>query len=165
MQPENTKYVQIIMIARNFCSLMESSSTISPNQFLFNTQGLLLELFLSGRILPEVKISEKEYLDLLKDEDYKTVLEQIASRCPFQYYNTFLDPFDFTASQETGMGDIVDDLGDIYRDLKRALMLYDSDSADKQQDALWQIKFSFDHHWSAHCIDAVKAIQDFTMKD
>lgn len=125
----------------------------------------MLELFLLGRTLPEVEASESDFKDQLKEEDFKKVLEQIANRCPFQYYSIVLDPFNLNDSQKFGRADLVDDLGDIYRDLKRALLLYDSGHADDQLDALWEIKFSFDHHWSTHCIDAIKAIHDFAIKD
>jgi len=51
----------------------------------------------------------------------------------------------------------VDDFADIYRDLKIELIKIEKIGTDEAvEDALWQIKWSFVHHWGQHCINALR---------
>jgi Domain of unknown function (DUF5063) len=54
-------------------------------------------------------------------------------------------------------GSLADDLADIYRDLKKGLILSEKTSAE---DALWNWRLHFDFHWGNHAMSALKAIQD-----
>jgi hypothetical protein len=157
---------EFLTIARTYCSFIESTDTGSSNEFLSSAQEILLDLYQMGKKLPEVDVIDKDFQDLLSDADYKTALKNIGRRCPFQYYWNVLDPFNFEdPNTEIGVGDITDDLGDIYRDIKSSLLLYDSGLEDAQLAANWQLKFDFDSHWSTHCIDGLKAIHDYLLKD
>jgi hypothetical protein len=50
-----------------------------------------------------------------------------------------------------------DDLADIYRDLRASLL---GDPARIQtNDALWDLRFSFETHWGQHAVSALAAMQ------
>lgn len=71
--------------------------------------------------------------------------------------------FDPTDHNDTASvcGDLTDDLGDIYKDLKTFLTEFEKDDDDVKQNALWQLKWSFDNHWNDHCMDAIYALHHF----
>ena len=52
-------------------------------------------------------------------------------------------------------GDIIDDLGDIYRDLQRGLVHWGSGASGA---ALWEWRFNFQVHWAEHATSALRAI-------
>lgn len=166
MQSEKIELSGFLSAARNFCAFIESTKPETPKDFLSNIQSILLELYQFGGRLPDAEVTDRDFEELLTDHDHKIILENIGRRCPFQYYWTIIDPFNFNdASQQLGTGDILDDLGDIYRDLKRALLLYDSGLKNAQITAVWQMKFSFDAHCATHCIDGIKAIHDYLTQE
>jgi len=58
-------------------------------------------------------------------------------------------------SEEPVMGDVIDDLADIYKDLKEGLWYLEQGSED---DAVFQWRFSLDVHWSRHIISTMYAL-------
>lgn len=76
------------------------------------------------------------------------------ARLPFQHYG---EVFDSTVvpPEEPVMGDVGDDVADIYRDVVTGLRLFDAGHVD---DALWEWSFNFRIHWGRHAADAIRAI-------
>ncbi len=57
------------------------------------------------------------------------------------------------------MGDLIDDIGDIYLDLRRGLEVFDR----SEVDGIWEWWFGFEAHWGVHARNAIgglKAIND-----
>lgn len=51
---------------------------------------------------------------------------------------------------------VADDLADIWSDLRDGLSLLDG--AGSVVDAVWEWRFSFDIHWGAHAVEALRAV-------
>lgn len=165
MQPDiNLEvYEQFLSLARSYCSYYEQNEH-QQRQFLSQIQNLLIDLYARGRHLPEVPASDYEFDDLFERDD-KQIRNLIAHKVPFSYYWTVLDPFTFDKDPELGVGDLLDDLGDIYLDLKRAIEIYDSGLDGSKQEAYWKLKFDFDYHWGDHCIDAMNSIHNYMTQE
>jgi len=73
---------------------------------------------------------------------------------PFRYYESRHNPLDIE-NREYALGDIADDLADIWRDLKPALELYDNND-HAAAAAEWQ--FDFEIHWGRHATAALYAL-------
>ncbi len=86
-------------------------------------------------------------------DDWKRIHARFASM-PFQYYESRQDPFDL-GDHEHEVGDLADDLADIWRDLKRGLELYDS---NERVTAAAEWKFGFEAHWGRHATAALYAL-------
>ena len=76
------------------------------------------------------------------------------SRLPFQYYGKVFDPT-VVPPEEPVIGDVADDIADVYRDVVKGLRLFDAGLFD---DALWEWGFGFRTHWGKHATDAIRAI-------
>ena len=74
----------------------------------------------------------------------------------FGPHDSYWEVFDPYADEESVVGSLSDDFLDIYRDLKRGLVAFD---AGHEQDAVWEWRFHFDHHWGEHAVDALRALQ------
>ena len=70
------------------------------------------------------------------------------------YYREFFDP-NPSLEDEAVMGDVGDDLLDIYRDVKAGLVLMDQ---RKRVDALWHWAFLHRIHWGRHAVGALFAL-------
>src|SRR5687768_17585611 len=100
MQSENAELSEFLLVARNFCSFIESTKPETPVEFLSNVHKLLLQLYQLGKSLPEASTSDSDFADLLTDSDFKIVLENISRRSPFQYYWIIIDPFNFNDTNQ-----------------------------------------------------------------
>ncbi|MEA2690774.1 MAG: hypothetical protein QOJ16_161 [Acidobacteriota bacterium] len=73
---------------------------------------------------------------------------------PLQYYSEVTNPLD-VPPEDAGVGDLADDVADIYRDIVEGLRLYE---AGHPREALWQWVFNLTFHWGAHATSAMRAL-------
>ena len=161
---DSAEFNAFLTAAKSFCNFIETSP-LTGKEFLLASQDLLLELYRTARKLTDAGVADsKEDVDL-PDEEYKQIRKFIGQRQPFQYYWIALDPIIETEDEHTeGVGDVTDDVSEIYRDLKSSLLLLESDSTDDKTNAVWQLKFDFDQHWNDHCINALHATHHYLEK-
>jgi len=56
------------------------------------------------------------------------------------------------------MGDLLYDILDIYKDIKRQLIVFELNTKGSCENSVWSMAFDFWHHWSNHAIDAIRTI-------
>ena len=152
--------------AVDYCHYIEQDSTESTIYFLQTVRRKLLSLYISALNLPWVDLqSEIEYDNQLDDIEFNKILNSLSDKLgdSRMYWHVF-DPTN-QDDTEYVCGDLVDDLGDIYKDLKFSLATFNLDKVDCKENALWQFKFDFDKHWDDHCIDAISAIHYFLQNE
>jgi len=81
-------------------------------------------------------------------EDHKATRALVSAHFPTLGYYNLADP----TTREIGaatilVGDGIDDIADIYADLKEALWCWDNASVE---DSLWHFTNSFGYHWGLH---------------
>jgi hypothetical protein len=76
----------------------------------------------------------------------------------FEYYRTVFDPHDFEDKEEVIMGNLRDDLADIYGDLFQGLSAYRK-GFKKEAIGSWIESYFF--HWGHHASQALWAIDQF----
>ncbi|GAB3636942.1 hypothetical protein GCM10027422_25320 [Hymenobacter arcticus] len=156
-------FQKFILIARRYCLLIENQQPVTPAVFLPQVQLLLLDLYTAALNL--------DWIDLQSNIDHKTeeidlpkILRVVAEKIgDSRYYWSVFDPTS-EVDTEAVCGDLLDDLGDIYKDLSHALIVFDLQTIDSQEDAVWRFKFDFVHHWSDHCVNAIRALHYFIQK-
>jgi len=84
-----------------------------------------------------------------------------ASELPLQVYWEVFDPM-ATRCEEPIAVSIVDDLGDIYRDVASGLVLFESGDRD---EALWERAFNFRIHWGEHATGALRALHAYLAQE
>lgn len=123
------------------------------------TRHHLLRLYATALELQWVESkSNAEFDDPLQDADIKPLRDSISQRLQgSQYYWHVFDPTDEEDITPV-CGDLVDDLGDMYKDLKNAITIFNLGKPGCKENALWNFKFLFEKHWDDHCINALSAI-------
>ena len=108
--------------------------------------------------------SDKEYEEKLSLTDFQAVIFSVAEQLGSAHY--YWHVFDPTNDLDTTpvCGDLLDNLGDIYKDLKCSLMIFGLGKEDCEEIALWHLKFDFDAHWSEHCVNALSAMHLYVKK-
>ncbi len=89
----------------------------------------------------------------ISNERWKEILTRFGS-FPFKYYRVVFDPSHID-TEEPVVGDIADDMADIYRDLSAGLSLYES---GHKVEAVWEWKQNFNSHWGRHVTSALYAL-------
>ena len=71
------------------------------------------------------------------------------------FYREIFNPYSNADDEEEVTGDLIDDLGDIHRDLMSGLLHW---RAGRAGHALWQWRFNFEIHWGEHATSALRAL-------
>jgi hypothetical protein len=155
-------FVEFLKSARDFCNFIETYSSDKSLTFIRIAQLLLQEIYLGGQDLEEViLVYNREFSDLVSEESSKKRMKFIADRLEkSRYYWHVFDPTT-ESEREPVCGDLVDDLGDIYKELKNSLLLFDTGKPEETESAVWTFKWGFDNHWGNHCINAIYALHYF----
>lgn len=137
--------------AFEFCIFLENDSKISIVDFLGQTRKKLLSLYDKALRLQWVDLqSNVEYDDKLNKQKFENTLNSLVNRLDNKryYWHVFV-PMN-QDDMEPVCGDLLDDIGDICKDLKFSIMTFNLNKIDCKENALWQ--FKFDKHWGDHCI-------------
>jgi uncharacterized protein DUF5063 len=156
---ENTAELitQFRKVAGHFCDLVENCTSCSRAMFIKLAHGFLADLYRMGPLLPSVEpVSDDATQDRVSDEQcwkvYEAISEKLKDRAVYWMVWDPADPADNQAIQQT----LADDLADIYRDLRSALLAEESETVTN--DALWSLRFQYQHHWGQHAVSALTAM-------
>lgn len=154
-----------VQLARQFCNFVENSASFESRDFLETSQLFLIKIYqLVGDIEVTDNGAELPFDHILNNAQFDEIVELIKNKLlDHRYYWVVFDPIN-VEDTEPGCGDLLDDISDIYKDVKGALLLYDSGLEDAKDLAMWQVKFDFENHWGQHCINAIYAFHYFLRK-
>ncbi len=143
-RPEVLRFVEA---ARRLCDFVEHGRDLDSSTRLQRARSVLLELYAAGAELPFVDSPE----DLeWPDRPGRPLWSGFGA--PTHYWEVF-DPYELG---EPVVGDLDDDLLDVYFDVQRGLTLWESPLP--KAGAVWAWRFLFDSHWGDHAIDALRAL-------
>jgi len=148
--------IAFLKAARQYMALMENGKVIEE-EFFREIIKILSQLYSAGLSLKDIplKYSNANTEFHIPEEEILKIPANILSFIGSLYYNEIFNPTQLNSEPVTGC--LYDDLTDIYKDLKRAFYLLDHIGTDKAvEEALWQLNFSFKHHWGDHAIDALR---------
>ena len=158
-QAISTKEFQdFLRSCRNYCELLENRQS---SKGLLKLQKFLLELYSNGLNLQTIELeSNKDFGEKLDDKEFDKIKKWTSEMLgENQCYWTIFDPTENVFGNESPvMGDLLDDVMDIYKDIKYQLMIFDLKTEESMENAVLAMKFDFWHHWSNHAIDAIRTI-------
>ena len=147
---ENNDVFPFVDLAKKYCLLIEQINNPPIINFKQELLHLLPNLYSRCLLLPDVEPTERITINV----------ERIKHNFSFDEYECYLqifDPYNIDHNEPV-YGSLSDDIMDIYYDLKRGLLLFESGNQDDIDDAIWDWKFHFQIHWGTHLIDALKAL-------
>ncbi len=138
-------------LATGFCSWSEGESLGEDHEV---TAAIwLARLHAAALLLPDTEPDNEEGLPELP----RTALASAERNFrPFvgSFYRTVFDP-DPRNTDEPVIGDLGDDLLDIYKDIKAGCLLREQ---GRSQEALWHWSFMHRVHWGQHAVGALAAL-------
>ncbi len=105
----------------------------------------------------EFEFDKTDYEDE-PDFDYKRILENVKANFPdFRWYSSVLDSNKMEPNMEIAIGDELDDLTDIIKDLLAVKWRMENTS---ENDAFWHFEFSMRTHAVQHLVDLLKRLKE-----
>lgn len=139
--------------ARDYCAWCEGARASDPGQLLSEAVRHLARLYAAALDLPEVEFSDHPDPPSMEHEAWSAMFKSFGV-LPFSWYREVFDP-SIDGAEEPVIGDLADDLADIYKDLVEGIWLLDRGHA---KAATWSWKTSFGAHWGLHAVSALRAL-------
>lgn len=140
------------LAVRSYCDWADSAAgTETPKSEMLAARQHLSALYAMAVNLPAYECDwvEREVSDAEWSQKFKRF-----GRLPVGYYGSICDPLEVPAG-EAALGDLADDLADIWRNLKEGLMIFDG---GYREAAGWHWLEMFTIHWGAHASSALAVI-------
>ena len=159
-QPEVFRFVGT---ARKYCAALESPAH-DREVWLERVLSALASLYAAAFGLPDVSLADD---DKVAPDNFRPRQEEwgeswnrlgeILGESRFHW--AYFDVTEPSATQELAMlHDLADDLADIYCDVQRGLRAWDANAEGYVVHAVWNWRFSFQCHWGAHAVSALRAL-------
>lgn len=143
--------------AAQFCRFIDNRREIDVETFARKSARLLSSLYLLAWELPDVSPGSKEALSSgISPEAWSGIAREIGEKFGghVSYWLVF-DPFELT---DPVIGDLGDNLADIYRDLLTGLTAFRMGSEVQRLEAIWDWRFGFEVHWGRHLVSALRSL-------
>ena len=139
-------------VAAEYCAWCDTPSKTELDEAQVALR-ILSRLYLLALKLRELEDTPGVEVDRPDHAAWRAVYERFGA-LPFNYYASIHDPREID-SAEVDVGDLSDDLADIYRDLSAGLSIF---RAGHAAAAEWEWAWSFRHHWGRHASSAIHAL-------
>jgi hypothetical protein len=152
--------------ARAYCDFIDAAIVQRPDPFYGPLQGLLIRLVELVEPLncyaPDIKKRLQKKYGALADEfpgkhPEIGALVSADSR-QLQEWASEWEEHDSAGNDRRFM--LWDDLGDVYRELRQGLVLWDLQTAPACSEAAYVWRWSYEHHWGDHLFRAAQTIHE-----
>jgi hypothetical protein len=161
---QNPNVVSFKAAAHRFCLLLEFDPA-DREEWVRQVLVALAELYAGAHHLPTGEDLPDFEDDVpgefsVEDDEYYPIVRRVNGLIQKNSYWAYFDPTEPPDSSEKPvLGDLGDDLGDIYRDIKPGLRAWET-GRDNYLTALvfdWRTP-NFESHWGVHAVDAMRAL-------
>lgn len=140
--------------ATAYCTWCERDRSAAAVNQANESLNLLARLYVVALNLPppppcgdDIKVEE------VSQEEWQAIYDSFGEM-PFNYYGVVQEPH-VDLPGEAVIGDVADDLADVYRDIKDGMNLWE---AGHHVEAVWHWGHRFGLHWGRHTADALRAL-------
>jgi hypothetical protein len=137
-------------IARRFCAWWEAPALVGADR---QVAAWLCELYAAGLGLPDVGTDYACAFPEIPADRMESARKNLSLYSGW-YYREYNDPNPIL-DDESGMGDVGDDLLDTYLEIARGLLHFDNGSV---HEALWHWSRMHRDHWGKHAVGALVAL-------
>jgi len=114
--------------------------------------------------LSEIEVQDSDAnIKFMTEEEWEQLFNELRKKILKDDEFWFMDNSDFS-NNEPVKGSLSECLTDIYQDLKDFLDLYQKNSLNAKENAVYEIKRTFESRWGFHLVNAHKALHHIIMK-
>ncbi len=119
----------------------------------------LLALYAAGLALPPGSVEEEEGEEVfaVPHDEWETLWQRLGEALgPNRWYVSADPQMNVPGSSDAvAVGDLADDLADIYRDITPGLRYWETAATAELGNIVWEWRFSFTTHWGRHAVAAL----------
>ncbi|MFA8436537.1 MAG: DUF5063 domain-containing protein [Marinifilaceae bacterium] len=153
--------IEFVTVANEFCATLEACEKSTRKDFIEKAQKMLPLLYLKGTLLPEVENELEDTIEkFVTEADWEFIRTQVQRKLgPVdEYLEVFQE--EMRESDSPIVASISENFADIYQDLKDFLTSYRIGTLEIMNDALWELKGSFDRYWGQLAVNALRAVHN-----
>jgi hypothetical protein len=154
--------LELITVANDYCITMSKIDTTKKSWLIGYLQKICPLLYLKASLLPVIEVQNPEANErFLTQEEWEFLFNQLR--------NKFTDNDEFwyidlsAAHRDPVKGSIAECLSDIYQDLKDFITLYQKTTLDAKENAVFEVRDSFEKRWGYLLVDVHKALHHIIM--
>ena len=157
-QIESEAVEAFVDASERYCTLIEERNVISRVSFIEKAHETLSLLYYRSLLLPNIEPPDEFFEESISHDIWAELFRSLQDLLvDWEYYWDVFNPND-PQDEDPICSNLADDLADIYRDIKTGLLLWERDSLEAKQKAIWQWRFSFWAHTGQHINGALRAI-------
>ncbi len=111
-------------------------------------------LYTAALELPHGSVGDREDPEVSPVPSWNELHQALRQRLPLGFYGEVFNPL-VVPIEEPVIGDVADDLADIFSDLEKGLLWFE---AGHSSEAVWEWRFGLVHHWGDHATGAMRAL-------
>lgn len=139
--------------------LISQNNSNANDEYLIQVHHLLALVYSLSWQLPELDLKrEEDQDDPLSILDSKKYTEAIRRNLGDTILYNFIFDSLHDEAKDMVTGSILDDLGDIFIELKNAMLKIETNRPEAIEDGIWDILFGRNHHWGIHAINALRVL-------
>ena len=155
--------VELRAEAERYCSLVERAESFERENVALALASALSDVLAAAARLPHVQPSEADLPGRPTFEDWErcfSALQRVLGDWN-EYWSTlaaFVEygPLDEADHEHAVAKGLVDDLADVWQDLKHGLVALDLGAGEN--DVTWEWRFGFYQHWGRHATEALRVL-------
>jgi len=150
-----------LLVANEYCMLVESMTEFSKKEFLEKTQKILSLIYLKASVLPVPDDSEDLYVEkFVQEEDWQFIQNGLAGKLgSHESFFEVLTP----ETQETDNNESIslsEGLTDIYQDMKDIVTLNEIANTESMEGGLLDCKINFERYWGPRLLAVLPIIHN-----
>ncbi len=158
--------IEFVAVANEYCKFIENVQSFSKHDFLVKSAKILPLLYYKTSLIPIVDSAFDEGNEkYLSQKQYELICLAILKK--LGSHNDYQEVFDpvFRDARENHHGSLALDFADIYQDVKDFIMVYRFGTVEIMQEALFEIRTTFEEYWGQRLVNALRVIHSLITRN
>jgi hypothetical protein len=145
--------LEILTVANDYCLTLAKLETTSNANLINYLQKVCPLLYLKGSLMPDIEVQNTEANErFFTEEEWETLFNTLRKK--FKKDDEFWI-VDLSANHNDPVKiSLAESLTDIYQELKDFLLLYQKNSLDAKENAVFELKNTFESRWGLILLNA-----------
>jgi hypothetical protein len=151
--------IEFVAVANEYIQFAENAVSFQKRDFLIKSGKILSLIYYKASLLPQVESAFEEGNEkYVTENQYEFVRLAILSK--LGNHNDYQEIFDpvYRDSGEATHGSLAEDFADVYQNVKDFIMVYKIGTVEIMQEALFELRSSFEQHWGQRLVNALRVI-------
>lgn len=150
--------LEMLTVANDYCLTMAKVENKNKSSLIDYLQKICPLLYIKGSLLPDIEVQNSEANEkFMTEEEWERLFNELRKKFAKDDEFWFMDNSDISNNEPVN-GSLSECFTDIYQDLKDFLDLYQKNSLDAKENAVYELKRAFEPGWGLHIVNAHKAL-------